>query len=151
MSKHREKKRGERKAMSRGAGLDVCFKGDSECCTGSEPEGQEWMQKAAGTVQVEMEWLGSQWQESGRREVDKTKVRSGVEWTGLWTAWTQSRGRSRGQERLLGFWLNRRVGADWGKDEELCPIPVPSRWRGQRAGNQEPSSLLGPSTYWSRT
>lgn len=101
--------------MSRGAGLDVCFKGDSECRTGSEPEGQEWMQKAAGTVQVEMEWLGSQWQESGRREVDKTKVRSGVEWTGLWTAWTQSRGRSRGQERLLGFWLNRRVGADGGK------------------------------------
>lgn len=39
MSKYREKKRGERKVMLRGVGFDVCFKGDFECCIGSESEG----------------------------------------------------------------------------------------------------------------
>lgn len=86
-----------------------------------------------------MGWPGSRWWEPGSREVDEAQVCPGGAWMGLWAAGTRKGGRSRGQERLPGYWSDRArgdwEGADWGEDEVLRSAPVYSGGgaRGQEA------------------
>lgn len=97
----------------------------SECRTGSRLAGQEWTQKATGTVQVRDAGLGV--------IVGAGKGTGGQSQGELWRleGWGCGKnGRRRGSGLTPGLlteqeWEGKTgEGAFWGANEEFCPIPV---------------------------
>lgn len=153
MTDPRERRRGTEESYGKGWQAQFLFQRDgSECRTGSRLAGQEWTQKATGTVQVRDAGLGV--------IVGAGKGTGGQSQGELWRleGWgCGENGRRRDQDWLLGSWLNRSGRARQEKEHSgeqtkssvLFQYVLVARSKGWMPG--ELCSLPGPPTSWFRT